>query len=147
MQVGVTHYVQNQTMGSNLQALQGGEKVDAAANMPTDQSEWLDDQVFWSDRLYELFTLAERVRLREIGYLEMAELRQMLFESGWITPAQAKAITDISKGLSDRLRYQASDVINNAMQDGSGQMKKELSPVLTMVENLSAVQEQQKSAA
>lgn len=140
MQVGVTHYVQNQTLGNNLQALQGSDKV-SAAQVDADNTDWLNDQVFWSDRLYELHALAERVRLREIGFQEMAELRQILFERGWITPAQAKAITDISKGLSDRLRYQAEDVINQAMDSGDGQLRKELKPVLTMVQNLSAVQD------
>lgn len=141
MQVGVTHYVQNQTLGNNLQALQGSDKLSAATSAGDENADWLSDQVFWSDRLYELHALAERVRLREIGYQEMAELRQILFERGWITPAQAKAITDISRGLSDRLRYQADEVINNAMSAGDGQLRKELAPVLTMVQNLSAVQD------
>lgn len=140
MQIGVTHYTQNQTLGNNLQALQGQQAEQVAASEKPGGAEWLDDAVSWSDRLYELHDLAESVQVRDVGFPEMSQLRQALYERGWITPSQATALTEVTQKMSDRLTYQAGDVVAQAMEQEGGQMRRLLAPVVTMIQNVQAVQ-------
>ncbi|MEX0584499.1 MAG: hypothetical protein WEB07_01950 [Natronospirillum sp.] len=140
MQIGVSNYTQNQTLGNNLQAVPqntSAEKV--AANEPA--GEWTEDAVFWSDRLHELHALAEEVEVQDVGFAELSKLRQALFERGWISPSQATAMTEISQRLSDRIRYQADAVVAQAIDERGGAVEKLLRPVLAMIENVRAVQE------
>lgn len=140
MQIGVSHYTQNQTLGNNLQALQSKEADGVSSKVEAEGADWLDDAVFWSDRLHELHELADQVQVRDVGFPELSQLRQALYERGWITPSQATALTEVSQKLSDRLTYQADDVLTKAIDEQGGQLGKLLSPVVTMVHNVQAVQ-------
>ena len=141
MQIGVTNYTQNQTLGNNLQALQSQQAQGTTApTEPPPGGEWLDDAVSWSDRLYELHELAETVQVQDVGFPELSQLRQALYERGWITPSQATALTEVTQKLSDRLTYQADDVLTQAMEQEGGQLRRLLAPVVTMIQNVQAVQ-------
>lgn len=140
MQIGVSNYTQNQTLGNSLQAVP--QSVAAkAASLDDRAGEWADDAVFWSDRLHELHSLADEVQVRDVGFSELSQLRQSLFERGWISPSQATAMTAISQRLSDRVQYQADAVITQAIEEQGAAARKLLQPVLTMIENVRAVQE------
>lgn len=145
MQIGVSNYTQNQTLGNNLQALPNAAVASAAA-VDERAGEWTDDAVFWSDRLHELHSLADEVQVRDVGFDELSQLRQSLFERGWINPSQATALTEVSQRLSDRLLYQADEVISQAIEEKGGAFSKLLQPVLTMIENVRAVQDRQQLA-
>lgn len=141
MQVGASHYAQNQNMGNHLQAAQQSADTSAVSGADVKPGEWNEDAVFWSDRLYDLHELARDVQVEDVGFSELSQLRQALYERGWISPSQATALTEVSQKLSDRLRYDAGDVISSAVEEaGSGQVGRLLQPVLTMVENVRAVQ-------
>ena len=141
MQVGASHYAQNQSLGMPLQETRHSAGASEAAAGPDAPGEWHEDAVFWSDRLYDLHALAEQVQVEDVGFAELSQLRQALFERGWISPSQATALTEVSQKLSDRLRYDAGEVIHSALEEkGEGQLRRLLQPVLTMVENVRAVQ-------
>lgn len=147
MQIGVSHYTQNQTMGNNLQALQQQSTEAVEKSAPAAEADWLDDAVSWSDKLYELHELAEEVQVEDVGFPELSQLRQALYERGWISPSQATALTEVSQRLSDRLTYQVDDVLSKAIEEQGGQMGRLLSPVLTMVHNVQAVQQSSQNDA
>lgn len=143
MQVGASHYAQNQNLGNHLQSLQQAESAQALPDKPVAEGDWLDDAVFWSDRLYDLHALAQDVQIEDVGFAELSDLRQALYERGWISPSQAMALTEVAQKLSDRLRYDAGQVISTALEEQpGGQLQRLLQPVLTTVENVRAVQGQ-----
>lgn len=147
MQIGVSHYVQNQSMMHSQKSVEStaAEVVDAS---PESGTAFQDDAVSWSDRLYELHALARDVKLSEANFAEVGQLRQALFERGWISPAQATALTELGNRLSDRLTYPLDEIISQGMSRG-GQARQLLGPVLTMVRNVESVQalQQQGRAA
>lgn len=142
MQVGVSNYVQNQSL------LQAHKSADSAVNEVSEAATesgaaFQEDAVYWSDKLYELHDIARDVKLNDANFAEVGQLRQALFERGWISPAQATALTELGSRLSDRLSYPLDEIIAQGISRG-GQARQLLEPVLTMVRNVESVQALQR---
>ncbi len=142
MQVGVSHYVQNQSLTHSHKSAEPAVNGVAEA-IPDTGASFQDDSVSWSDRLYELHSLARDVKLSDANFAEVGQLRQALYERGWISPAQATALTELGSRLSDRLTYPLDEIIAQGMSRGA-QARQLLGPVLTMVRNVESVQALQR---